>query len=268
MTVAALYVETGGCYFGLPGVDPWDEARDARHYDGPHPVVAHPPCDRWHMLSAVNNKRWGFRINEDGGCFASALAAVRKWGGVLEHPAQTRAFRFHGIPQPTGKGWSLKPKSWLDTCRFESCRGHHEELVSKDNSMPIMGRKMKPLDEEIWRLDAEIARLQGERAGLLRAKELLTGAVPEKSAAPRKRAPSVKPLVLDIMAQVGRLGATTSEVDGVVRQTNPDVAKDTVGSVLSRLKSEGALVYEGDRYYEKRFAPAPQPRPWEAKIVG
>jgi hypothetical protein len=23
--VAALYVETGGCYFGLPGVDPWDE---------------------------------------------------------------------------------------------------------------------------------------------------------------------------------------------------------------------------------------------------
>lgn len=30
MTVAALYVETGGCYYGLPGVVPWDEARDAR----------------------------------------------------------------------------------------------------------------------------------------------------------------------------------------------------------------------------------------------
>jgi hypothetical protein len=25
--IAALYVETGGCYVGLPGVDPWDEAR-------------------------------------------------------------------------------------------------------------------------------------------------------------------------------------------------------------------------------------------------
>jgi hypothetical protein len=104
-TVAALYVETDGCYFGLPGVDPWDEARDARLYDGPHPVVAHPPCDRWHMLSAVNHARWGFRINDDDGCFASALAAVRRWGGVLEHPAQTRAFRFHGIPQPKARAW-------------------------------------------------------------------------------------------------------------------------------------------------------------------
>ena len=29
-TVAALFVETGGCYFGLAEVDPWDLARDAR----------------------------------------------------------------------------------------------------------------------------------------------------------------------------------------------------------------------------------------------
>jgi hypothetical protein len=42
--IAALYVETDGCYFGLPDVDPWDEARDARRYDGPHPVVSHTPC--------------------------------------------------------------------------------------------------------------------------------------------------------------------------------------------------------------------------------
>jgi hypothetical protein len=103
--IAALYVETGGCYFGLPDVDPWDEARDARRYAGPWPVVAHPPCDRWHQLSAVNHKRWGFKINEDGGCFASAIEAVRRWGGVLEHPAESRAFRFHGIPEPSRGGW-------------------------------------------------------------------------------------------------------------------------------------------------------------------
>ena len=42
--VAALYVQRGGAYFGLPDVDPWDEERDARLYPGPHPVVAHPPC--------------------------------------------------------------------------------------------------------------------------------------------------------------------------------------------------------------------------------
>ena len=105
MTVAALFVETDGCYFGLPDVDPWDKARDARLYAGPHPVVAHPPCDRWHQLSAVNAKRWGFKINHDGGCFASALASVRRWGGVLEHPAESRAFKFHRVPEPVGRGW-------------------------------------------------------------------------------------------------------------------------------------------------------------------
>lgn len=105
--IAALYVDPKGTYAGLPGVDLWDEARDARLYRGPWPVVAHPPCDRWHQLSAVNHKRWGFRINDDDGCFAAALAAVRRWGGVLEHPAETRAFRFHGIPEPMRGGWQF-----------------------------------------------------------------------------------------------------------------------------------------------------------------
>ena len=45
--IAALYVETDGAYYGLPDVEPWDEARDARQYAGPWPVVAHPPCQRW-----------------------------------------------------------------------------------------------------------------------------------------------------------------------------------------------------------------------------
>ena len=47
--IAALFVETGGVYFGLPNVDPWDEERDARLYDGPWPVVAHPPCHLSHL---------------------------------------------------------------------------------------------------------------------------------------------------------------------------------------------------------------------------
>lgn len=103
--IAALYVERNGSYWDLPGIDPWDEQRDARKYAGPWPVVAHPPCDRWHQLSAVNHKRWGYRINEDGGCFAAALASVRQWGGVLEHPAETRAFKHHRIPEPLRGAW-------------------------------------------------------------------------------------------------------------------------------------------------------------------
>ena len=74
--IAALYVQKDGVYFGLPGVDPWDESRDARRYFGPHPVVAHPPCQRWSVLAHVNEVRWGARVGEDGGCFEHALAAV------------------------------------------------------------------------------------------------------------------------------------------------------------------------------------------------
>jgi len=105
-TVAALYVETGGSYYGLAGVDPWDEERDAREYAGPWPVVAHPPCSRWCMLASVNEVRWGATIGEDGGCFAAALEAVRRYGGVLEHPAYSLAWARFGLPAPTRYGWA------------------------------------------------------------------------------------------------------------------------------------------------------------------
>lgn len=86
--VAALYVETGGCYTGLPNVDAWDIGRDARLYAGPHPVVAHPPCQRWgRFWHGSTRKPHQYELGADGGCFAAALASVRKWGGVLEHPA-------------------------------------------------------------------------------------------------------------------------------------------------------------------------------------
>lgn len=104
--VAALFVETGGAYFGLPGVDPWDEPRDARLYAGPYPVVAHPPCSTWCKLAPVNAARWGTPVGEDDGAFAAALAAVRRWGGVLEHPAGSLAWSRYGLPRPTRGAWT------------------------------------------------------------------------------------------------------------------------------------------------------------------
>jgi hypothetical protein len=113
--VAALYVEKDGPYFGLSDVDPWDASRDARRYDGPHPVVAHPPCNKWCMLAPVNAARWGMEIGADDGCFAAALAAVRRWGGVLEHPAYTLAWAHHGLPKPRRGSWqrSLLDDGWV-----------------------------------------------------------------------------------------------------------------------------------------------------------
>lgn len=105
--VAALYVETNGCYFGLPNVDPWDETRDARLYAGPHPVVAHPPCQRWgRFWHGSTRKPHQFKLGDDGGCFAAALDAVTRYGGVLEHPAHSKAWDAFGlIKPPRGGGW-------------------------------------------------------------------------------------------------------------------------------------------------------------------
>lgn len=121
--IAALYVETGGCYFGLPDVDPWDEKRDARLYAGPWPVVAHSPCERW--------GRWaGERLGDDGGCFASALRAVRTWGGVLEHPEASQAWPYYRLIAPLrGGGWSLADEFGGWTCCVE--QGHYGHRARK-----------------------------------------------------------------------------------------------------------------------------------------
>lgn len=105
-TVAALFVETDGIYFGLEGVDPWDEKRDARLYIGPNPVVAHPPCGRWGRMARVNYARYGTPIGDDGGCFAAALNAVRTYGGVLEHPADSMAWAHFGLVKPRRGMWA------------------------------------------------------------------------------------------------------------------------------------------------------------------
>jgi len=114
-TVAALYVETGGVYYGLDDVDPWDEARDARLYAGPWPVVAHPPCTRWSKMGTCR----GYYDGQDDGCFESAITAARRFGGVLEHPEHSLAWRTFGLAMPASNGWtrSMLDDAW--TCKVD-----------------------------------------------------------------------------------------------------------------------------------------------------
>lgn len=129
--IAALYVQTGGCYFGLPDVDPWDEARDARKYAGPWPVVAHPPCERWGRYWSGGPSAKVRRIKgDDGGCFEAALASVRRWGGVLEHPEASHAWRWFGLERPrAGDGWAVADPVGGVTCQVE--QGHYGHRARK-----------------------------------------------------------------------------------------------------------------------------------------
>lgn len=129
--VAALYVATGGAYFGLPDVDPWDVTRDARLYAGPHPVVAHPPCERWGRYWHGGPSARVRRVKgDDGGCFAAALEAVRRWGGVLEHPEASAAWATFGLLAPLrGGGWSVADDRGGWTCCVE--QGHYGHRARK-----------------------------------------------------------------------------------------------------------------------------------------
>jgi hypothetical protein len=130
-SVAALYVMTGGCYFNLEGVDPWDVIRDARRYAGPHRVIAHPPCTRWgRYWSGGPSARVRRVLGDDGGCFLSALAAVRLHGGVLEHPEASHAWKHFGLNTPPKCGGWIKADfegGW--TCCVE--QGHYGHPARK-----------------------------------------------------------------------------------------------------------------------------------------
>lgn len=129
--IAALFVATGGVYFGRPDVDPWDESRDARLYRGPHPVVAHPPCERWgRYWSGGPSAKVRRRLGDDGGCFAFALEAVRRYGGVLEHPEASHAWRVFGLERPPRSGGWVQADPWGGwTCCVE--QGHYGHAARK-----------------------------------------------------------------------------------------------------------------------------------------
>jgi len=58
-------------------------------------------------------------MGDDEGCFAAALWAVRTFGGVLEHPEGSHAFRWHGLPRPRvvngfhTAGHRARKRTWL-----------------------------------------------------------------------------------------------------------------------------------------------------------
>ena len=106
-TVAVLFARADSVYKTLPGCDVYDMDRDARTYDGPFPVVAHPPCRAWGRLSHMAKPR-----PDEKDLARWAVAQVRDWGGVLEHPKGSALWADQGLPAPgSGRdefgGWTL-----------------------------------------------------------------------------------------------------------------------------------------------------------------
>jgi len=137
--IAALYIDSKGPYAGRPDVDPWDEKRDARLYAGPWPVVCHSPCARWGRYHGGGPSARVRRVlGDDGGCFAAALAAVRRWGGVLEHPEGSHAWRhFQLFLPPKSGGWVAADLYGGWTCCVE--QGHYGHRARKATWLYVDG---------------------------------------------------------------------------------------------------------------------------------
>jgi len=201
--IAALFVETGGCYFGLPNVDPWDKARDARLYCGPHPIVAHPPCERWgRYWHGSPRKPHQYKLGDDAGCFASALTAVREWGGVLEHPAHSHAWGRFGLLKPPASGWVAADFEGGWTCQVE--QGHYGHIARKPTWLYVVGGDLPSL---IWGVSEQrLPAYAVERYGYEKARRIgVMAAIGGKDKTKRRNATPIafRDLLLSIAAGCG-----------------------------------------------------------------
>ena len=201
MTVAALFVESGGCYFDLPDVEPWPAYKDARRYAGPHPVVAHPPCERWgRFWHGSTRKPHQFELGDDDGCFEAAVESVGLWGGIIEHPADSHAWAHFGFTAPprTG-GWvpAGKPDWW--TCYVE--QGFYGHASRKPTWLLAKGVELPELQ---WgRGEQRIPQWMIDRYGYEKARRI--GVVAMVGGKHKKRKRNATPLQFrDLLLSIAR----------------------------------------------------------------
>lgn len=134
--IAALYVLPDGPYSTLHDVDSWPESRDARKYRGPYKVIAHPPCERWGRYwgggPMLHNTPKQKLLGDDGGCFAHALWSVRTFGGALEHPEASLAWRYFGLAKPPRDGGWIKADDFggFTCCVAQGNYGHRAQKLT------------------------------------------------------------------------------------------------------------------------------------------
>lgn len=201
--IAALYVMSDGPYSDLPEVDPWDVERDARTYPGPYPVVAHPPCARWgRYWGGGPSARVKRQKGDDAGCFASALTAVRNWGGVLEHPEASHAWPWFGLQKPKYQGgWWRADEYGGWTCCV--AQGHYGHRGQKMTWLYTCGIAREDLPELTWGRCKGMTRLEpGYHSKEERARAVKTGAC--KRLYRRQRLETPEPF-RDLLISIARL---------------------------------------------------------------
>jgi len=95
MRAAVLFARKRSIYKSFPDLDVYDAERDALTFNSDLPVIAHPPCRNWGRLSQFSK---GDSRESDLAIFA--IEKVRANGGVLEHPAYSKLWKYASLPSP------------------------------------------------------------------------------------------------------------------------------------------------------------------------
>lgn len=88
-TVSILCVDKKSNYKKIPGLDLWDEERNAYNYAGSNPVICHPPCQQWSRMKAFATEN-----KEQKELAIFCWEVVNKNGGILEHPNGSNLFKY------------------------------------------------------------------------------------------------------------------------------------------------------------------------------
>ena len=132
--IAVLFARKDSRYKSMEGFDVYDIDRDARNYVGSYPVITHPPCRAWGMLSHMANPR---HDEKDLAWFS--LKKVRENGGILEHPKGSRFFKEAGCPD-VGEGYDEFGGFTILIDQFDF--GH---VAHKNTKLYICGIKIEEL---------------------------------------------------------------------------------------------------------------------------
>lgn len=90
--ISVLCAKKNSIYKTIPGVDVWDEDRDAYFFTGSNPVITHAPCAQWSRMKAFAND------DPDQKELAyHCLKYVLRNGGIFEHPGGSSFFKEAGV---------------------------------------------------------------------------------------------------------------------------------------------------------------------------
>jgi len=116
---------------------------------------------------------------------------------------------------------------------------------------------MKAIEDAIAKLENEKSRIEGQIEGLKQALRLQSpsGSTVEIDVPKRARRGNLKETVLDLIGEAAENGLTTEEcVFKAKNEKGITLIASSVSSLLSRLKSDDILFFDGTKYRLKQYA--------------